>query len=507
MSENNLSTSNSHLIYDVIIIGSGIGGLITANLLQKKGYSVVLFEKNNFPGGYFTNFKRKGFNFDVNLHWTGGCEKGGIVYNILKRFNGENCVEFIKIKNLHHWIDQQKNIDFYASTSLSEYIKTLKEIFPEEESEIDRFFNLYSNIFDPNTIRRLADKKICDIINPHFSNPSLKNAILAPLGFFGWPPNELSAVFAVGFSMSHFYQGAYYIKGGAGQLSKSLANIFIRNGGTLFYETEIIKLKVLRNMISGVIAEDKNKNTINYRSKVTIANFNPILLFNYLPADEVFPKTYVENIKKRKPSLSAVNLYLGLNIDLKDYNISDYMIWTSLNRDENIYDLEKNLEKLNYSSLPIGSITIYSNIDPTCCPRGKSVLSVLCYGEYKPFEKISNPNDNKNYKYNSIKNEIAEQIIKSISNILKIPELKSYIEVSELATPITFERYTSNPQGSIMGWKMTPEQFVKDVLPLKTPIENLFLCGHWVSRTGGLPNVARTAEKVGKLTIKYLRQK
>ncbi|MHA2431595.1 MAG: FAD-dependent oxidoreductase, partial [Promethearchaeota archaeon] len=71
------SLLNSNLVYDVIIIGAGIGGLLAGNILQKKGYNVLIFERNNYPGGYCTSFRRKNFNFDANLHWTFGFEKGG----------------------------------------------------------------------------------------------------------------------------------------------------------------------------------------------------------------------------------------------------------------------------------------------------------------------------------------------------------------------------------------------------------------------------------------------
>ncbi|MFX1257693.1 MAG: phytoene desaturase family protein [Promethearchaeota archaeon] len=507
MNKINVLDSTSNSIYDGIIIGAGIGGLVAGNILQKKGYKVLILEKNDYPGGYCTNFKRKDFNFDVNLHWTCGCEKGGIVYNVLEKFNGENCVEFIKLKELYHWIDQQNNISYRASTSLPEYIETLIKIFPHEEAEIRQFFDLYSNIFDATVIQRLSDKKVFEIIDPHFSNPILKNAILAPLGFFGWPPNELSASFMAAFSMTYFKQGAYYIKGGAGKFSNALADLFIKNGGILIFGTEVIKLIFEGKTVSGVIVEDKEKNRRTYYSNMIIANCNPVMLVSNLSSKGVFPSVYVNNIKSRVPSLSAVNLYLGLDIDLKSYEISDYMIWTPLYRNNSIDDLKENLEMANYSKLPVGSTTIYSNIDPTCCPEGKSVISVLSYAKLDPFENKFNLKETKNDEYNKFKTKIAEQLIGTISKILKIPDLKSHIEVIELATPITFRHYSHNPSGSIMGWQMTPEQFIQNPLSQKTPIENLFLCGQWASRTGGLPAVIGSADAATEYAIKYFKRK
>ncbi|MFX1298947.1 MAG: phytoene desaturase family protein [Promethearchaeota archaeon] len=507
MNENEILKTDHNSFFDVLIIGAGIGGLVAGNILQKKGYNVLILEKNDYPGGYFTNFKRKDYNFDVNLHWTCGCEKGGIVYNILKQFDGENCVEFIKLKELYHWIDQQNNIDFHASTSLPEYIQTLGEIFPQDEAEIRQFFNLYGNIFDPMVIKRVANKTVIDIIAPHFTNPILKNIIQASLGFVGWPSKEISAYFMLGFSLLHFYQGAYYIKGGPGVFSNAITDIFMNNGGIIEYEKEVVKLIFEGEKVCGVIAEDREKNNKTYHSHVIIANNNPLILVSNLASEGKFPNIYVENIKKRKPSLSAITLYIGLDIDVKKYNISDYMIWTPLNRDNSVDDLKKYLEIADYSRLPFGSISIHSNIDPTCCPAGKSMISIYCYAKIDPFEKLYNLKDKNNDEYNSFKVKITDQLIEIISKILKIPDLKSHIEVTELATPITFKHYSYNPHGSIMGWQMNPTQHILNPLGQQTPIENLFLVGQWVSRTGGLPNVAGSAEAVSKLVIEYLERR
>jgi len=502
MNDPQILNSNSDSRYDVLIIGAGIGGLITGNILQNNGYNVIILEKNDHEGGYFANFKRKQFNFDVNLHWTSGCEKGGVVYNTLKRFKGENCIEFIKLDEFYHWIDPQNNIDFHASTCLPEYIETLITYFPNDEIEIRNFFESYSNIYDPRVIEKLSGKKVSEIVDPNISSPILKDIMIGSLGFFGWPPNDLSALFMFGFSMMHFYQGAYYIKGGAGAFSNALAAIFKNNGGIIKYRENVTKINFNGNKLEGIFTKDENKTRKKYYSKVVIANNNPITLLSKLSLKEHVIREYVEKLKIRKPSLSAVNLYLGLDIDLNQHGISDYMIWSPINRNNPPEVLKKSLKKADYSKLPIGSITIYSNIDPDCCPEGKSIISVLCYAQYELFKKISHQKD----EYISLKNKISEDLIDSISSIIKISDLKSHVEVMELATPITFEKYSNNYQGAIMGWQMTPKQFFLETIGQKTPIENLFLCGHWSCRTGGLPNVAKSADNASRLAMKYLKQ-
>jgi len=99
--DNNQTPGNPELPkYDAIIIGAGMGGLVCGNLLDYKGYKVLIVEKNFVPGGYCTNFTRKGYTFDAAVHFFNGCEPGGMVFEILKKFDAEDCVEFIKLDEI-----------------------------------------------------------------------------------------------------------------------------------------------------------------------------------------------------------------------------------------------------------------------------------------------------------------------------------------------------------------------------------------------------------------------
>jgi phytoene dehydrogenase-like protein len=78
------------------------------------------------------------------------------------------------------------------------------------------------------------------------------------------------------------------------------------------------------------------------------------------------------------------------------------------------------------------------------------------------------------------------------------------VEVLKLATPITLERYTSNRAGAYVGWKYSTDQ-AQGQFAQKSPVENLFLCGHWVSPGGGVSNVMRGGNIVAEIADSYLR--
>jgi len=86
--------------YDAIVIGSGMSGLFAGNALVKKGYRVLMLEKHAIPGGYTTNFERKGFRFDASTHVINGCGPGGVAYQSYRRPRRAHA-------DLHLWTDRQ----------------------------------------------------------------------------------------------------------------------------------------------------------------------------------------------------------------------------------------------------------------------------------------------------------------------------------------------------------------------------------------------------------------
>lgn len=514
------NSNTSSADYDVIIIGAGVGGLTTGNLLSDEDYEVLIVEKHHIPGGYCTNFKRKDFTFDASMHMINGCGPGGTIYEILKKIGIENDIEFIKLNELYHWKDPKNEIDFRAPADLSEFIEKLTKIFPDEEPGIREFYQEYSevpkyllNFPNNNTseealtvIDELSDKTVSEIIDPYVSNPQLKNIMTALSGFFGLPPEELnSLMFLVG-AMSYYHEGAYYVKGGSGTFSKTLAENFGKTGGELKLSTEATRILFENGKATGIEAKDNKNNKTRYFSDTIIANCDPTHLVTDLCPEDPLSSDYVEKVKSRTPSSSAVILYLGLDVDVADYGFEDYEIWMP-KQDENRSDLKDLvLEEPRSIEFQEGAVTIYSNVDTECCPSGKSVLTTIYYADPEPFRKKLE-NGNKGKKYRNFKNKISDLIIDKTKKVLNIPEFESHIEVKELATPLTLERYTNNRDGAFIGWEMTSDQIILNQLLQTTPIPNLFLCGQWTMPGGGVSAAMISGNLVTEKTQNYLQNK
>ena len=103
---------------------------------------------------------------------------------------------------------------------------------------------------------------------------------------------------------------------------------------------------------------------------------------------------------------------------------------------------------------------------------------------------------------------IADKAIKKAEQIM--PDFSKYIDVRVIATPHTFYRYTYNKNGAMYGWASTPDQIDKSIFPQKTPIEGLYLTGHWCTNglgQGGISGVSYSGRHISRAIIKRFNKK
>ena len=160
-----------------------------------------------------------------------------------------------------------------------------------------------------------------------------------------------------------------------------------------------------------------------------------------------------------------------MNLDLNEIGFKEYELWISNTiKEQTTEELREMAKTLDFSRFPSTAITIYSNIDPTCCPKGKTVLSSIYYALPESFLKaIEKDGGIRGDNYKKLKSKIGEDFVKNLEDVLSIPDLSKYIEILEIASPITLNRYTSNRNGSFIGWEMTPDQMMLNQLSQKKP--------------------------------------
>jgi prolycopene isomerase len=456
-----------------------MAGLVAGNGLVKRGYRVLMLEKHAAPGGCTMNFKRGDFRFEASNHVINGCEPGGMTYQQLAKIDAQDRVEFIKLDSFGRMVDEERGTEFDLPWELGAHVEMLVQRFPREEEGIRSFYAKYGKMAetllagygekvqdDPELLARLttagqdymalSGRKAVEVLAEHVSDPHLIETILEiPSGFMGTSYHVLDAGSAVMCDLIFRINGgeAYYPKGGSGHMAQALADLFVENGGRLLLNRGVTEIVFSNGRAAGIIAKKSANRFISAQARCIIAACDLTALVNHLCPVETFPVDYVKSINERVPGISAVILFAGLDIDVRQHGITGGEISRSWATAESPSPFEKIAREGDYSKLPSAMATIYSNIDPSCCPEGKSVVATMVLAEPERFERALGPGRQRGRAYKELKKHLTAQLLEKMERALGIPDLESHVEVLELATPITIERYTENRGGSYVGWK------------------------------------------------------
>jgi len=477
--------------YDVIVIGSGIGGLTVGSLLSRSK-KVLVLEKNDTFGGYCSTFKRGKFTFEASIHAINNCKKNHFAYNILKRCRVLNNIRFLQPKYLYRAIFPKH--DFVVpQENIGSYIRTLMRFFPKESDGIKSVFrHMYEIHLEAERInRRKQLKKSPNLITS--TNRSLKNmldeylisdelkAVISQYWLYcGLPPSKLSPIHFSYIAQDYMRNGSYCVEGGIKNIIDNLVKSIRKNNGKVYADHEVDKILIEKDKAIGV----KTKVGKVFYGDYVISNIDAQYTFENLTEDNSRIKTCIKQMRQVSPSVSSCRVYLGLGIDIRKLGIFDYEIFLNPS-----YDLDKSFNALlenKIDTIPFG-VCIHSNVDSTLCGKNKTVLSITALSNFDHWSTLDK------CAYEKAKINTANALTKRVEKI--IPNLSDYIEKLIVATPLTMLRYTGNNKGAAYGWSRNVFFYGSKYMNIQTPIKHLFLTSNWTKIGGGVEGVMRSAER------------
>lgn len=469
--------------YDVIIIGAGIGGLTCGCYLAKFGLKVLLLEQHFKVGGCCSSFIRNGFTFDVGPHYLSSLRETGILFEILKDLNVIDKLEILRNQVTDKIImpDRELCIWKHYDKTIAEFI----EHFPTESNNIRNFFKMILNSSVFHLILKLKYLTFQEFLDSCFSDYKLKMTLSVFLGNLGISPKSVSALVSVIVFREFVLDGGYYPKGGMDILPNLLLKRIVDSGGCVKLNTKVNKILFNRNRIVGV----KTSEGYEFLSEFVVSNIDAKHTFCNLID---FPTCEQKKIYKLSSSCSAVSVYLGVNEQMVIPSRYKYMNWNFYTYDINSCYARNNL---SFSGdFPYLFFSIPTLIDSTLAPGGKNVIRILIGAEWytKKFWKEN-------------KKEFYENILTKVDNLF--PGIRSFIEVSEISTPITFFNFTLNNRGSIFGWEALPSQIGRHIFPSRTSIKNLYLVGHWTTNGFGQSGISVVASSGKNVAILIRKRK
>ncbi len=456
--------------YDIIIIGSGLGGLTAGAKLSREGKKVLLIEQHDRPGGYATTFKRGDFILEVGLHEMHGPSPEDIktrIFNDLEVFNN---VEFIKLPEFYRFINDNYDVTIPHDPEVA--AEKLSALFPQEINGIKAYFDQLIRPKKKTPGDGEQDKSLGEFLDSIITNEDLKLILLGNLGYFHDDPYTLSLAYYSAAQGRYFIGGASFIKGGSQKLSDYLADYIRNHGGVVLLNHLVTGIKADDNKLTGVLYKRKN----DPRSVIFEDSADEIIANTAIPnVADLLPGEYgrelKNEIKNQKTGASLLTIYLGFNTPLKqlgNYNYSTFIFDSSIKSPKDI--LTNNMDDFRSRSF---TFVDYGQFDSGLSPAGKSVGAICCIDYLKDWEGL----DRKDYL--SKKEMVASVYIKRLGKL--IPGIENAIEYYEVGTPLTLRRYTLNPGGSVYGFAQSPSRTFTDTSKLPG---NLHFASAW-GRTGG----------------------
>jgi phytoene dehydrogenase-like protein len=483
----------------IIIIGAGFAGLAAGIYARMNGYDTRIFEMHYKPGGLCTSWIRKGYTFDGCIHWlVGSSPKSGL--HDMWRETGIAGRKFID-SEVYMSFEDEKGRTLILYSDVNRLEKNLLEFSPSDRKPIKEFTDgirmclgmdtpsksegfasklwkysstAFTFIANGNKMRKWM-KVSCASFAERFSDPLLRTAFREM-----WLP-DFSMIFVL-FTFAYLHKkNAGYPIGGSLPMSEAMTARYKELGGKIFFNSKVDKIITSEGAATGVRLAD---GTTYPASRIISAADGHATLYDMLEG-KYCDDTILEPYRKDWPLFPPL-IYVSIGVNRTFENEPVSVSGFSFSLKEPVMIGEKKRERL--------PVHVF-NQDPTLAPAGKTSLMVMLETDYDYWKELAKNSD----KYIEKKEEIGKIIISLLEQ--RFPGISTLVEVVDVATPLTTERYTGNWRGSFEGWLITPDNSKVLFKPMSQTIsglKNFYMCGQWVEPGGGLPTSVLSARRLIK---------
>jgi phytoene desaturase len=460
--------------FDVVVIGAGLGGLSAGACLARAGRRVLVVERQDGPGGNARAFRRDPYTFDPAIHVTAQ----GFNIAFLDFYLGALGIsERVELLRAHECFGVDVAGERYQLPVGLDALKSyLAEQFPHEADGVTSFVETCAQttresqappprvgLADLDAVKaqlpmlfKYRRATLADVLDEHIKDPLAKAVCGAQWPYLGLPPGRLSFMAYAGAWMALVEPGPLYVRGSFQSLADALAACIEENGGELVLANAATAIELADGRVAGVELDGGE----HVAADVIVSNADARQTFEQLLPAEALPERFSRRLAKMRPSVSAFLLYSAAKLDPAAQGLAhEHFVYPSGDYDA-IFDgvLSGELGG-TWFSLP-------SVHDSSLAPPGEHVVifsSLMAYDIGEPWEQAKP-------RYTELMLQAAERAL---------PGYRNAITFADSATPATFQRYTLASDGAAYGWENTPDQTVPKRLDYRTPIEGLFLTGHW----------------------------
>ncbi|MBX7147927.1 NAD(P)/FAD-dependent oxidoreductase [bacterium] len=474
--------------YDLIIIGSGMGGMSCAGALALQGKKVLVLEQHFIPGGYTQNYARKGYTWDIGVH-----ALGEIKPDKVKKWLFGDAVEFVTFGPPYDRFYYPGDVCVRYMNSKEDFKKSLKETFPNDAEAIDAYANLVDKVGKeseayfalqslPEGVHKIADKilgffhkdwwlvTVYDAIKTVTNNEKLIAALTSQWGYYGNLPQDAS--FGLHAMMVRaFWNGASYPKGGSEVFAKHLLSTVQKSGGNTLVKAEVTNVIVENNKAVGVRLKDGSE----FYAKKIISAIGAKNSINKLLPTSILQTNWAKEILNLPHSPPYLCLNMGFKGNIKEAGATSGSMWFYPSWEHKVCKWDVSNPN---SSAPTFYMSFQSLKDPSYNPgpEMRHVGECITFVDWEPFEKWqTSRRGGRPPEYRDFKKQIEDRMLAELKK--QVPDLMAMLDYYELATPLSSTFFTHATEGAIYGLESTPKRFACRKLRMKTPVKNFYLTG------------------------------
>lgn len=406
--------------YDVVVIGSGLGGLTSANRLAKAGHSVLLLEHHHQLGGLATWFKRKGHIFDISLHGF----PFGMVKTCRKYWNRAIMDSIVQLNNI---VFDNPQFSLTTSFDKQDFTRLLIDKFGVQESTVNDFFStvVAMNFYDDRT---MTTRELFENFFPGRSD--VHRLLMEPITYAnGSNLNDPAITYGIVFS-NFMNKGVFTFSGGTDKLIGMMVDEIEANGVTVCTRSKVDKIEVDNGKVQGVQVGDRF-----IKAGSVVSNAGIVNTIYDLAGEDAFPDEFLDQTSKVQVNNSSCQVYMGIKEGEEIEDVGD-LLFVSQAKDFSADEM------LNMNTRSRTFSLYYPKTRPG---HDRYTIVASMNARYDDWATLSEQD------YRSAKEKMIQRSVENLEHYL--PGVKEKIDWLEAATPKTFHRYTLHTKGSSFGTK------------------------------------------------------